>query len=82
MKNMRSELTSEDGNFYYGSIKGSTFSDGVECPQCGFIFVILGTDGIRHHEFKPIPCTGTTDYFCPCCGHNLREFIRARLEAA
>jgi predicted RNA-binding Zn-ribbon protein involved in translation (DUF1610 family) len=74
--NMRSEFVNEDGQFYYGKISPGSFADGVECPKCGLIYVILATDDIKHHEFKPIPVTGTVDSYCPCCGTNLRNYIR------
>lgn len=79
MGNMRSELTNEDGQFYYGNINAGNTADGVECPSCGFMFFVLGTDDIKHHEFKPIPLTGTVDFFCPCCGKNLKNYILKRI---
>ena len=79
--NMKSEFTHEDGRFYYGNIKPGSSSDGVECPNCGLIYVILATDDIKHHEFKPIPVTGTVDSFCPCCGKNLKEYFMKALKA-
>lgn len=80
--NIKSELTREDGQFYYGKISKGTFADGVECPNCGLIYMILATDDIRHPEFKPIPVTGTVDSFCPCCGKNLKEYFMQRLKAS
>ena len=76
--NMKSEFTQEDGEFYYGNIKPGSFSDGVECPSCGLIYVILATPDIKQQEFKPIPVTGTVDSFCPCCGRNLRDYFQRR----
>ena len=78
MKNIRSEITREDGEFYYGNIKEGQMADGIECPACGLVFFVLATDDIKHNEFKPIPLTGTVDFFCPCCGKNLRDYVRER----
>ncbi len=76
MANMRSEFTHEDGQFYYGNIKPGDTAEGIECPYCGLCFVIMATDDIKHHEFKPIPVTGAVDSFCPCCGKNLKEYVQ------
>lgn len=80
--NMKSEFTHEDGQFYYGNIKPGSYTDGVECPNCGLIYLILATDDIKHHEFKPIPVTGTVDSFCPCCGKSLKEYFRRVIKAS
>ena len=79
--NIKSEFTHEDGQFYYGKIRPGSFAEGVECPKCGLIFVILATDDIENHQYKPIPVTGTVDYYCPCCGKNLKDYIKQRIKA-
>jgi len=83
MKNIKTEFTSEDGEFYYGNIKTArVIAAGVECPKCGLVYLILATDDIKNHEYKPIPVTGTVDSFCPCCGSNLKDYFKERLKAS
>lgn len=67
-------INREDDRYYYGAQINPQEAEGVECPYCGVLFIVFATDDPAH-PVKPIPPTGTTDYFCPCCGKNLREHI-------
>lgn len=75
-------ISHEDREAYYGTLDNPGEMEGLECPYCGILFIVLATDG-SDHPIKPIIPTGAVDHFCPCCGNNLKEDIeRLRIEAA
>lgn len=74
-------VTHEDKEWIYGYLKPGQV-EGVQCPFCGTQFVVFATAGVGQ-PLKPIPVSGNVNYFCPCCGKNLKDTIailRARVD--
>ncbi len=46
---------------------------GIQCPACELMFIVFTVNPDNDSEVRSIPIDGTVDYFCPCCGVNLRE---------
>lgn len=53
---------------------------GVVCPNCGLAFIVMAINQ-RTNIVRSIPLTGKTNYFCPACGKNLKEYIAEMIKA-
>ena len=81
MSHAHGRIDGEDKDYVYAHLDAGQAADGIECPYCGMCFVVIGIDRASGGA-KTIPMTGTTDYFCPCCGKNLRDYIKEHVIGA
>lgn len=65
---------------YYTGVVPAGEAEGVECPFCmaAFAVFMLDPDHPEAGRGKFISCSGEVDYFCPCCGRNLKDYCRDR----
>lgn len=67
------KIKKEDAKYFYGEVNPGT-ADGVQCPYCGIMFFVFATDS-PSNPVRSIPISGKVDYYCPCCGKNLKEHL-------